>query len=65
MPKLSQSTTINLRVSRETAAALALAAQQQGMTQKQVLFRALAAAGVPVAQTDLEDGSPRRHRQTV
>jgi hypothetical protein len=35
-------------------------AQAEGVTQKQVIMRALAAAGLPVNPLDLEDRTPRR-----
>ena len=53
---------INVKVSEELAIALAERAEAEGITQKQVITRALAAAGLPVDALDLEDRSPRRRR---
>jgi hypothetical protein len=53
---------INVKVDEELAIALADRAQSEGVTQKQVIMRALAAAGLPVSALDLEDRTPRRRR---
>ncbi len=53
---------INVKVSEDLAIALAERAEAEGMTQKQVITRALASAGLPVDALDLEDRSPRRRR---
>jgi hypothetical protein len=53
---------INVKVSEELAIALADRAEEAGITQKQVITRALAAAGLPVDALDLEDRTPRRRR---
>jgi hypothetical protein len=53
---------INVKVSEELAIALAERAKSEGITQKQVITRALAAAGLPVDALDLQDRSPRRRR---
>jgi hypothetical protein len=53
---------INVKVSEELAIALAVRAKAEGMTQKQIITRALATAGLPVDALDLEDRSPRRRR---
>lgn len=53
---------INVKVSKELANALADRAVAEGITQKQVITRALAAAGLPVDPLDLEDRTPRRRR---
>ena len=53
-------TTLNLRVRQSTVDAITKVSREQGMTMKQVVARALAAAGVPVAPADLEDRTPRR-----
>lgn len=53
---------INVKVDEELAIALADRAQSEGITQKQVIMRALAAAGLPVSPLDLEDRTPRRRR---
>jgi hypothetical protein len=54
-------TTLNLRLRSSTVAALTARAREQGLTQKQVVCHALAAVGLTVAPTDLEDRTPRRH----
>jgi hypothetical protein len=51
---------INVKVDETLAIALAEQAQAEGVTQKQVIMRALAAAGLPVNPLDLEDRTPRR-----
>lgn len=51
---------INVKVDETLAIALAERAQAERITQKQVIMRALAAAGLPVAPLDLEDRTPRR-----
>jgi len=51
---------INFKVSEELAMALAERAQADGLTQKQVMTRALQAIGLPVDPLDLEDRTPRR-----
>jgi hypothetical protein len=53
-------TTLNLRLRSTTVAALTARARAEGLTQKQVVCRALAAAGIAVAPADLEDRTPRR-----
>jgi hypothetical protein len=53
---------INVKVDETLAIALAERAQAEGITQKQVIMRALAAAGLPVSSLDLEDRTPRRRR---
>jgi len=53
---------INVKVDEALAIALVERAQAQGITQKQVIMRALAAAGLPVSPLDLEDRTPRRRR---
>ncbi|MCW3476892.1 hypothetical protein [Limobrevibacterium gyesilva] len=53
-------TTLNLRLRSSTVAALTAQARAEGLTQKQVVCRALAAAGLAVAPADLEDRTPRR-----
>jgi hypothetical protein len=49
-----------VKVSEELAVALAERAEAEGITQKQVITRALAAARLPVDPLDLEDRTPRR-----
>ncbi len=51
---------INVKVDETLAIALAERAQSERITQKQVIMRALAAAGLPVDPLDLEDRTPRR-----
>jgi hypothetical protein len=53
---------INLKVGESLARALAERAFAEGITQKQVITRALAKDGLPVAAHDLEDRSGRRWR---
>ena len=60
LSKPDPSTTLNLRVRVSTITALAEKAKASGLTQKQVICRALADAGVDVAVKDLEDRTPRR-----
>jgi len=55
-----RATTLNLRLRTSTVAALAWRAKETGQTQKQVVCRALADAGIEVAVEDLEDRTPRR-----
>jgi len=51
---------INVKVDEALAIALAERAQTEGVTQKQIIMRALKAAGLPVSPLDLEDRTPRR-----
>lgn len=60
LSKADPATTLNLRVRVSTITALAERAKASGLTQKQVICRALADAGVHVAVKDLEDRTPRR-----
>ena len=53
-------TTLNLRLRNSTVAAITANARERGLTQKQLVCRALAAAGIAVAAADLEDRTPRR-----
>jgi len=55
---------INVKVSEELARSLAEHAEAEGLTQKQVITRALAAAGLAVQPHDLEDLTPRRRLST-
>jgi hypothetical protein len=57
-----RSVLINVKVSEALAIALAERAEAEGVTQKQIITRALASAGLPVDALDLEDRSPRRRR---
>lgn len=56
---------INVKVSEELAIALAERAEAEGVTQKQIITRALAAAGLPVDPLDLEDRTTRRRRRAA
>jgi len=53
-------TTLNLRLRMSTVEAITVEARQRGLTQKQLVCQALAAAGVAVTASDLEDRTPRR-----
>jgi hypothetical protein len=53
-------TTLNLRVRKSTVRAIEAAAKGGGLTMKQVVCQALQSVGVPVAELDLEDRTPRR-----
>ena len=53
---------INLKIREGLATALAERAFAEGLTQKQVITRALAKDGLPVDPSDLEDRSGRRWR---
>jgi hypothetical protein len=53
-------TTLNLRLRNSTVTAITTIARERGLTQKQLVCRALAAAGIAVAAADLEDRTPRR-----
>jgi hypothetical protein len=55
-----RSQAFNTRLRTSTLAAIETRAKAEGATLKQVICRALAAAGVEVAPADLEDGTPRR-----
>ena len=57
-----RSVLINIKVSEDLAIALAERAEAEGVTQKQIITRALAVAGLPVDALDLEDRSPKRRR---
>jgi len=56
-------TTLNLRMRLSTVTGLTKAAQERGLTIKQIVAQALAEAGLPVAPADLEDRTPRRGRR--
>ena len=51
---------VNVKLAEETAIALAKLAAAEGMTQKQIIVRALQSIGLPIDPLDLEDRSPRR-----
>jgi hypothetical protein len=55
-----RSVLVNVKVSETLARAIAEKAEAEGITQKQVITRALAAAGLPADALDLEDRTPRR-----
>jgi hypothetical protein len=55
-----RSTTLNLRVRPSTINSLMRFARERQLTMKQVVCQALLAAGVAVAEADLEDRTPRR-----
>jgi hypothetical protein len=55
-----RSTTLNLRLRNSTVTSITAIARERGLTQKQLVCQALAAAGVAVAAADLEDRTPRR-----
>lgn len=55
---------VNVKMAEQSAIALAKQAAAEGITQKQLICRALQAAGVPMDPLDLEDRTPRR-RATV
>jgi hypothetical protein len=56
---------INVKVSEDLAIALAERADAEGVTQKQIITRALAAAGLPVDPLDLQDRTSRRRRTSA
>jgi hypothetical protein len=60
-----RSVLINVKVDETLAIALAERAQAEGVTQKQVIMRSLAAAGLPVDPEDLKDRTPRRRGMRV
>jgi hypothetical protein len=51
---------VNVKMGEAAAIALAERAKAEGITQKQLICRALEAAGVPMDPLDLEDRTPRR-----
>src|SRR3954452_14500215 len=57
-----QTVLVNVKVASSLADALADRAAAEGITQKQVICRALAAYGLPVDPLDLEDRTRRRQR---
>ena len=59
-PRGRRAVLINVKLAEESAIALAKQAAAPGITQKQLICRALAAAGVPMDPLDLEDRTPRR-----
>lgn len=57
-----RSVLINVKVDEALAIAIAERAEAEGITQKQVIMRSLAASGLPVDAMDLQDRTPRRRR---
>ena len=53
---------INVKVNETLAIALAERTRAESITQKQVIMRGLAAAGLSANPLDLEDGTPRQRR---
>ena len=53
---------VSMRLTEHTAAVLAQEADRQGITQRVLLARALAAAGLDVAPADLKERTPPRRR---
>jgi|SRR5579863_9312604 len=64
VPRSGKRVMINVKVSEELARSLAERAEAESITQKQVITRALAAAGLAVQPHDLEDLTPRRRLST-
>jgi hypothetical protein len=62
MPMQEGSELLTLRVRISLSDAIRDQAEAEGITAKMVITRALAAAGLPVSQVDLEDRTPRRRR---
>ena len=61
-PPPDRSAMLSMRFRESTLESLAVAARRQGLTQKQLVARALASAGVEVAPADAEDRPPPRRR---
>jgi hypothetical protein len=59
-PEKDLTATLTLRLRRSSVEAIASLAREQGLTMKQVVCKALIAAGVSVAKVDLENHTPRR-----
>ena len=53
---------ISVRITEHTATVLAQEADRQGITQRVLISRALAAAGLDVAPDDLKERTPPRRR---
>jgi hypothetical protein len=51
---------VNVKMTEDSAIALAQQAKAQGITQKQLVCRALQSVGVTIDPMDLEDRTPRR-----
>jgi len=53
---------LSVRLMDSTITAVARAAKERGITQRQLIARALAAEGIQVAPADMEDRAPPRRR---
>lgn len=62
MPRIQRTVMVNFRLSEDLADALSAAAAHSGTTQKVIVARALASAGLRVPPEDLEDRTRRRRR---
>jgi hypothetical protein len=51
---------MTLRLRRSTLEAIIKSARDQGLTMKQIVCWALTEAGIPVAEVDLQNRTPRR-----
>jgi hypothetical protein len=60
MPQADRPVTFTMRLKSGTLSAIETSARREGVTLKQRIMRALAADGIEVVPTDLEDGTPRR-----
>jgi hypothetical protein len=56
-----RSASLSLRLRMSTAEAITAEAHDRGLTQKQLVCQALAAVGVAVTASDLDDHTPRRY----
>ncbi|WP_270933477.1 hypothetical protein [Falsiroseomonas oryzae] len=59
----NRSNVLSHRFREGTLLAIARVAKERGLTQKQLIARALLEAGVPVMEADLEDRTPVRRRR--
>jgi uncharacterized tellurite resistance protein B-like protein len=62
MPRVQRTVMVNFRLTEDLADALAAAAASSNTTQKVIVARALASAGLAVPAEDLEDRTKRRRR---
>jgi hypothetical protein len=60
MPQMERPVTFTMRLKSGTLSAIEASARREGVTLKQRIMHALAADGIEVVPTDLEDGTPRR-----
>jgi hypothetical protein len=60
VPAEDRATTLNMRLRASSIDAIAREARARGLTNKQLVCRALADSGVEVAPADLEDRTPKR-----